>query len=201
MLFRSEACPDRNNFSFTHQDNEDSCGCPACGAEYEKYGASSAVIIKFVNKMADKVNARLEAEFEKGTAWARNGDKARKVKIFFFAYNATKEPPAKKVGDAWQPIDESVKCNENVGVIAAMIKANFTYDLYDEHNRETYDIMMGWAACADTMTTWLYDTNFTNYMYPFNSFEQAAESYRFCKSIGSIGMFNQGIWKDRKSVV
>ena len=194
MMRYAEACPDRNNFSFTHQDNEDSCGCPTCAAAYDKYGASSAVIIKFVNKMADKVNARLEAEFEKGTAWATNGDKARKVKIFFFAYNATNEPPAKKVGDAWQPIDESVKCNENVGVIAAMIKANFTYDLYDEHNRETYDIMMGWAACTDTMTTWLYDTNFTDYMYPFNSFEQAAESYRFCKSIGSIGMFNQGIW-------
>lgn len=196
MMRYAEACPERNNFSFTHQDNEDSCDCETCAAERQKYGVSSAVLIKFVNKMAEKVNARLEAEFEKGTEWAANGDKARKVKIFFFAYNATKEPPAKKVGDAWQPIDESVKCNENVGVIAAMIKANFTYDLYDEHNRETYDIMMGWAACADTLTTWLYDTNFNNYMYPFNSYEQAAENYRFCKSIGSIGMFNQGIWND-----
>ena len=175
--------PEYSDVTFTQQDVPTWCSCEACKASAEKYGADSAVLIRFSNKLAARINEKAKAEGIERT-----------IRVWIFAYHATKTPPVIKQADGtYKPVDESVVC-KNVGVVNAPIEAKYTHKLYDSVNQSSYENIIGWNAVTDTTHFWIYETNFHNYFYPYNTFDTIAENVRFCLEQGAVQVYSQGIW-------
>jgi hypothetical protein len=163
---------------FGIQDVTASCGCPACTSEREKYGTDSAVVIKFMNKLDEKLQAAAP----------------HPITLSYFAYFHTVKPPVKEENGEYVPIDDGVRIRPGVGVMVAPLGANYTRSFYESENSDTAEQIKGWNALTDTMLMWLYQTNFHNYMYPYNSFSSTSDTYKFAKENGGIYMFNQGTY-------
>lgn len=181
-----EAEPDLNNVTFTMEDTYTFCECSACQAEKEKYGTDSAVVVKFVNKLADKLDAYLTEQAQ------TNGTKKREITLLFFAYLRAFSPPVKTVDGAIVPIDDDVVCRDNVGVYIAPIDALYSKSFYHDDNSSTADIVSGWGALSKKLYMWLYETNYRQYLYPLNSYDSMIETLRFCKQNNATFMFVEG---------
>lgn len=186
LIASVEAYPNVNNITITIQDNQNACRCDACTAEYEKYGTDSAVVVKFCNLVAERLDEYFAGQAEK------TGTQPRQMNILFFAYNKMFQPPVKKVNGRFEPIDESVVCRDNVGVYIAPIDAAYNASFYDEVNRTTADAIEGWGVCSSKLYMWLYETNYSYYLYPLNSYDSMLETYRFCVNNNAIFMFPEG---------
>lgn len=182
-----EANPNVDNITFTHEDVHPQCSCDACAASVETYGTYSAAIIKFVNAVSRKVQAYLEADAQ------ASGKPKREFNILFFAYDLTERAPATlNAQGEYEPIDESVVCDDNVGVYIAPIHALYNKSFYDDANVSTATTIRSWRACAKKIYMWLYETNYNYYFYPLNSYDTMGESYRFCFENGAMFMYNEG---------
>ena len=182
----ADANPDISNITFTQQDVQEQCGCPACSEVVDTYGSISAAIIKFCNRVNAEVQAHLQEQAD------ANGTAKRDFNILFFAYQASEKPPVKKENGKYVPIDNSVVCDDNVGVIIAPIDAYYNQTFYHEDNLSTAINIEGWGACSKKLYMWLYETNYSYYFYPFNSYDSTIDTYRFCFDNGAIFMFNDG---------
>ncbi len=170
--------PTKNVITLTVEDGlgQDICGCEYCKAEELKYGTESAAIIKFVNDLSEKLDARLLKEAESG------GTPYRDVLIYFFGYFNSSAAPVKLVDGKYKPIDASVVCRDNVGVYLIPSGMRYNKNLYtDQVNEQAAEKIKGWSAVTKNIFYWLYDTNFNAYFYPFNSYDVVAENFRFCK--------------------
>jgi lipoprotein len=186
MISAVDGSPNVANITITIEDNHSMCQCDACKAELKKYGTQAGAVIKFCNKVAERLDKHLEEK-----AAAENTEK-RNVNILFFAYNETTDPPVKKVNGEFVPIDDSIICHKNVGVYIAPITAAYNKSFYDIENRVTAEQIQGWAALSDKLYMWLYETNYSHYFYPLNSYDAMLETFRFCKENNAIFMFSEG---------
>jgi len=175
----AEEFPTLSGVSITEQDNYEWCDCQACAAMIKEYGANSATCLKFCNDVAEKLTEYFEP-------------KGRRLIVYFFAYHGTEDAPATKGADGVYTANKGIKCHKNVGVIYAPIGANFYRSLYDEENFRYAEVMKAWKSVCDNIGLWIYQTNFKNYFYPFNSWDTVAESYRFGKENGAVYIFDQG---------
>ena len=182
----ADANPDISNITFTQQDVQEQCGCRACSEVIDTYGSISAAIIKFCNRVNAEVQAHLQKQAD------ANGTAKREFNILFFAYQASEKPPVKTENGKYVPIDNSVVCDDNVGVIIAPIDAYYNQTFYHEDNLSTAINIEGWGACSKKLYMWLYETNYSYYFYPFNSYDSTIDTYRFCFENGAIFMFNDG---------
>ena len=102
------------------------------------------------------------------------------------------QAPAKKVNGVWVPYDDTVILDDNVGVYIAPASANYMHSFYDEVNQAEKEMIESWSALGNLIYMWLYETNFSYYFYPYNSYESMIESYRFCKANNAIFMLSLG---------
>ena len=178
--------PSVANITLTIEDSENACSCNACKKESTKYNTHSAAIIKFCNRVADKVKAYLEQQAQE------NGTSVREFNLVFFAYKKTEAPPVKLVNGKYEPIDNEVVCRDNVGVYIAPISAKYEKSFYESENADANAIISGWASCSKKLFFWLYDTNYRNYLYPYNSFDSLFETLRFCKASNAYMIVDEG---------
>lgn len=175
----AEEFPALSGVSITEQDNYEWCDCEACSAMVKEYGTNSATCLKFCNDVAEKLTEYFEP-------------KGRRLIVYFFAYHGTEDAPATKNADGSYTANKGIKCHKNVGVVYAPIGANFSRSFYDEENTRYAEIMKAWKVVCDNVGLWIYQTNFKNYFYPFNSWDTVAETYRFGKENGAVYIFDQG---------
>ncbi len=197
--FTPAAYPHMNVMTFTMEDNHNTCNCPHCTAHEQQYGASSAALIQFVNEVAKRVDAWQKLPENK--AYYREN-----FQIIYFAYNAFVDAPVKIEGTGDQlvytPSDPSVVLEKNTGVYLAIIdRGDFQFDFFNNpiHNagvnsnmgiKETID---SWGCLTDSTYLWLYQTNFTNYPYFFDSFSFYNQPmYNYISSKGLKMFFAQG---------
>lgn len=189
MIALADAYPDRPFIALTIEDFNTVCECDACAkirADYD--GANSAAVIQFMNKVNRKVQSALEQQAQE------NGTEKRRLSLLFFAYLKMEKPPVKNVDGVWQPIDSSVICDEEVGVYIAPIYATYNRSFYAEENTSAKKTIEGWGALTKNIYMWLYETNYTNYLYPLNSYDTMIETYRFCRNNNAVYMFSEGQW-------
>lgn len=173
--------------TFSIEDNPDACNCEACQANAAKYGADSGSVVKFINALDDKVQAYLEGEAKK------TNTPKRELNLLFFAYHRTEKPCVTKNADgSFTPNSKDVICNPHVGPYIAPISACFTKSFYNEDNSDYADSIKGWGALSNKLYIWLYETNFSHYLYPLNSYSTMIESYRFAYENHGMYMFNEG---------
>lgn len=186
---KAEEYPETPVITFTIQDNFYSCECAACKKFEETYGnaAAAARVIQFTNRVAKKVDAYFEEK-----AAAENTEK-RDLLINIFAYHHTTQAPVVKNADGtYSPMDDSVVLEKNVGVFIAPIEASFTHSFYDEVNKQYAEIAEGWASLASHVYAWIYEPNYSYYMYPFNTFDSSLETLRFFRANNAEYVWTEG---------
>lgn len=196
--------------TFTQQDNFSACDCPTCSAASEKFGSISSTYIMFVNDLEDKVRARLEKQAEE------NGTETRKLTILFFAYNATQNAPVSgetkdeykiatnpdnviEVGGTTYNLpynktyENGIVCNENVGCFWAPIKATFNRSFYEDTpaNKEAKQSLEKWGLLTNKIYAWIYDMNFYEFLFPYNSYDSVVETARCLKDNNADFLFVQ----------
>ena len=176
------------NICFTVEDNPVPCTCAACEQTRKDYnGSNAAAVIKFTNAVNRKVQAAL---LERAGGVEAN---KRLLNILFFAYRSMEAPPVKKnASGVWVPIDETVVCDDNVGVYLAPINAAYNQSFYHTSNSAVCDSVDGWSVLSKKLYMWLYETNYSHYLYPLNTYDTMLETYRFCKSHNAVYMMNEG---------
>lgn len=166
QLYTPDLYPQYKVATLTIEDTPQSCTCGTCSAMKTEYGTNAAAAIRFVNRVAEKVEAWMdEAE---NAAYKRED-----FHLIFFAYESFSQPPAKydEKLKAYRPIDDSVKFRPNVGLYYAPLRdLEFQVDLYDEINVNGKKQMDAWASISDYTYYWFYATIFENYNYIYDSF-------------------------------
>lgn len=179
--------PNVNTISISQEDVDQYCKCSTCSAELEKYGTMSAVTIKFLNDISDKLDKYLTEQAEE------NGTEKREFFIIQFAYQWTFSAPVTQDADGnWVAVDDSVVCNDNVGIEIAPLNAKYTRSIYSDENKYFKESIEKWSVITNNIYFWWYETDFSNYMYPYNCWDKMVEQYRFCVQQSTRYMFNEG---------
>ncbi len=188
MIKEAKANPGLATICLTIEDHNTVCDCDACTASAAKYnGSNSAAVIQLLNRVNRIVQASLQSDAD------ANGTEKRELNILFFAYHKMLKAPAQKNAQGqWEPIDETVICDPEVGVFYAPIEAYYIYSFDHENNVDHKENTKAWGSLSNKIYMWTYCTNFGHYMFPYNTFDVMLENYRFFKEAGAIFMFNQG---------
>ena len=155
---------------------------------YEKYGTHSALLIKFINRLAEKIEK-----------WVNENQQGRTVYLSTFAYLQTMKPPVKydengylirdKNGNAI-PIDESMRLRDNVVIRLAPIDSNWYEPFTAESNRKNREMLEAWASLG-TVTLWVYGTSYLTNYANFNDFNSIQPNYQFYKKLGVKHLYDQ----------
>lgn len=184
--------PNSQNVTITAEDNGSWCQCEACLSMKEYYKTDAAVQILFVNDIEERIND-----------WLSKNDvglpQDKKIGVAFFAYNTTNDAPVVMENGKYVPIDEKVILNDNVFVFYAPIMANYNESFKSESNYSFYENMEKWSAISSEIFLWVYQTNFANYLYPYNSFGAMQENYKIFKKFDVKYIFDQGQWNNGRS--
>lgn len=176
IAYPVDVYPNMNAASLTVEDNNDTCACDACIACEEQYGAKSAAIILFMNRLNAYVRDWMEAH--KDTKYYREN-----FELVFFAYNSFSLAPAEwddSIG-AYVPNAPELKLDEGVYVwVALMNMLEEEINIYHSKNDRGRMQIEKWAALSDGLWLWTYSTNFTEYLYFHDMFSLFnSEGYRF----------------------
>ncbi len=184
----ADANPTTPNITLTIEDHTNKCGCDACTESRNTYnGADSAAVVKLMNAINKQVQAHFQAQADS------QGTEKRDFTILFFAYNAMEKPPVTKDANGnYVAIDESVICDDGVGVFIAPIYAAYNQSFYHDDNKSAAATVEGWGVLSNKLFLWTYETNYSHYLYPLNSYDTMIETQRFLKENNAIYLFSEG---------
>lgn len=181
-----------NNITFTCEDNRVECACEACTAFKASHGNSiAATVVDFLNEVDNIVQAALEEE-----AQLKN-EPVRELNICFFSYHNYEKAPTTIDENGEHHLIDGFCANPHVCAFYAPIHASYLESFYVNDNSYPANIdaannMLGWSKVCDKIYCWLYETNFQNYMYPYNTFTPIVETYKFLKEHNCSMIFPQG---------
>jgi hypothetical protein len=181
--------PDRRIITFTHEDTQTLCTCPACTESKAHYNDSEAgPLIIFMN--------RLMRETREWFATEQGAPYSRDLQLLFFAYHATNKPPVNydAATGIYTPVDDKVVMDPSVSAYFAETNADYTRSWYDQLsvNKQYADNLKGWAALSKQLWLWMYQTNFSYYLTPYNSFNNTQETYKYAIENKVDFIYDQG---------
>ncbi|MGD1101127.1 MAG: DUF4838 domain-containing protein [Terriglobia bacterium] len=156
--------PEAQIISVSQNDWSGWCECDNCRQVMAEEGAVSGLLLRFVNAVAEQVEARYPGKL-----------------IDTLAYQMTEQPPLK------------VRPRPNVRVRLCPIGACEAHP-YETcpHNAYFVRNLKGWAAISRHLYVWHYTTNFTHYILPFPDFDELAADTGMYHRNGVVGVFFQG---------
>ena len=89
--------------------------------------------------------------------------------------------------------ETGIVCNENVGCFWAPISATFNRSLYEDTpaNKEARLSLEKWGLLTNKIYAWIYDTNFYQFLFPYNSYDSVVETARCLKDNNADFLFVQ----------
>ncbi len=174
--------------TFTMQDSDTLfCGCDACVAAEDRYGAKSGACVKFMNDL----RLGIDAEMEKPENVAYKCDD---LFLCFFAYMYFSEAPTKNL--------EEVTCVPGVGPYIAMDRTfDYQASVYAPINDEPRAILDRWKALSETVMFWAYGAKFSDYLYPLDTFSFFnAEAYTYFASFNPAVYYCQSQYNETGAV-
>ena len=212
-----EDFPDVAAISFTRQDGYGHCVCETCNLIANEFAGSLAVTYMFfMNDLDDLVQAELQRQAD-----AAGTKKRDLTLLFFAYSTTSSAPVFGTDGDytvpktevitnddgtksnvIWkdgEPVvlpynktyEEKLYCNENVGLWYAPIEATFEESFYHVKNKEYKETFEKWCLLANRLYAWIYDTNFVQWLVPYNSHDAIPETLRFLRQNNCQYVFNQ----------
>ena len=191
MMVRINAYPTIENISFSIMDSVggDACTCTRCNLYTTLYGNGgfSAAWVDLMNA----INAKIQAQIGE-----------RELNIAFLAYRSTETAPANddfslmkryEIDDNgnYTQTSEDLKCDDNVMVWLAPIDGKYAENLNHADNAATLATIKKWCALSNNVYLWMYGANFKYYMYPYNTWQASAESYKILAELGVKGAWSQ----------
>ena len=206
--------PEKNNVTFTHQDETTWCSCPTCAKYSSAYNSDASTAVFFMKRLAKLINDEVHKT-----------EPDRTITLWFFAYHSTEKAPAVKNSEgkyvAIEPQFTAAKenvaitsatlsypddkfdsnateefgglvCDETVGVYIAPINAKYTHKLTDAENEYMYNAIIGWDPIVKVKGAWLYSADFYYLYYPYNCFESIPTSIRLFRNLNTRWIWNQG---------
>ncbi len=167
-----------NVMTLTIQDGgRSACTCTACVEDEERYGAKSAAVVQFMNRLRQKLDVAMETLDEK---YQRDD-----LILTFFAYSNFELAPTKNL--------DEVKCVKGVSPFMAMgYMTDYQASVYAEINDDSRENLENWGKlCSEDMIFWTYSTKFSNYMYPVDTFSFYNEGYSYLATFNPSIMYNQ----------
>ena len=156
---------------------------------YNTYQTNAAALVKFINRVADGVQA-----------WINANQPGREVIIATFAYGPTLKPPVKYTANGTVkrnsngnpiPADDSVKLRDNVIIrFASLSETNYFEPIDSSANRITKDYLDGWKALGRVMT-YFYSVYFCNHYVNVNNFDSLPATYKYASEIGIESIYDQ----------
>lgn len=160
-------------FQIAQPDNCGFCRCSHCIAASDSYGGNSGIMIKFCNDLCDKVYDWFKTE--EGAPYERD------FKLVFLAYQDCKDAPS-----------GSIRCNDNVGIYLGFDGFYSSYGREKNVNKKFYETVDAWSKKTDVFLCWIYDVNFNNYFYPYDTSSYKQDYYRLMKSVGTVAYNDEG---------
>ncbi len=209
--------PDVAAISFTRQDGYGHCICDTCQMIMDEFNGSLAVTYMFfLNDLDDLVQAELQRQADEAGTEKRDltllffaYSTTQYAPVFGTDGNYTVPSTDVSVNDdgtksnvIWkdgEPIalpynktyEDGLKCNQNVGLWYAPIDATFEESFYHAKNKEFKETFEKWGLLADRLYAWIYDTNFVQWLVPYNSHDAIADTLRFLRENNCQYIFNQ----------
>lgn len=165
------------------EDNPEWCTCDACAKSKETYGTDSAVMIKFANKVQEAIDV-----------WnVENRQGKTPINCTFFAYYVTEQPPVKldETTGEYVAIDETVKLNENLGVLIAPYTASYSVPFASENNAAVHNNIKGWAALTDNIDAYVYTILPAHTLIFKDTFEVMQSNYQTLLDAGTNVLYDQ----------
>lgn len=187
-LYTPKNYPNMNTAVIQKLDLPGECACDGCMAIKTTYGTQSAAVIKFVNRVALKVDEWMAKP--ENAEYKRIG-----FKVMFLAYHQFSEAPVvyNEETQAYEPIDDSVVFVKSAGVQHAPI---YDFDtassIYDEVNEGGIEKIKRWqAVCPEgSYGVWGYGMRFTRDIYFYDTFNFFNNDYfRLLYENGRAGLF------------
>lgn len=174
-------------FIHSGMDNHLCCACSSCTASKKQYGVNSAAVIKYMNRVHDKIMDWFSTE--EGKKYYRSD--YRSAVSFYEAYQEAPAYYDKEKGD-YVPIDETVVLREGIIASSAPAYANWQVPLTDPVNSFYYNNIMCIKACSYETRYWIYATNFVGYyLYPFDNFSSMQQNYQLMYNNGARTMLDE----------
>ena len=157
---------------------------------YEKYGTHSALLVQFINRLAEKIEK-----------WVVKNQPDRKVYLSTFAYPPALQPPVQYDKDGKLirdengkaiPIDESVRVRDNVIIRLAPINSNWYEPFTAPSNTKNREIIEAWASLGN-ISLWTYGTSYHTMYANLNDFNSIQPNYQFYKKLGVQHLYDQFI--------
>ena len=175
-------------FRIGHADSLTWCTCSSCKASEAKYGANSASVIIFANKLAEKMDAWLATE--EGKPYARD----YRITVLAYGPSSTLRPPAVKdesTGE-WKPASNDVVCGARVVPWYAPLEIDYNYTIFEKKNQQYLEYFYGWASLSKEMSLYLYSTNYKYFLTPTAFFEQLQGMYQLGAAADGYFVFDLG---------
>ena len=135
------------------------------------YASASDTYIDFLNAVDEELQTR---------------GLGRTVRLYALAYWAYLDAPITQ------------ECNENVSALICYTWFDNTKKLTDEKNASYLAALQAWNAKADNLGAWFYQTNYLQYLYPYNSYETTIDNYKIAYENGTTLIVNTGISDGQK---
>lgn len=154
-----EEHPDSKFFQLGQEDTDIWCSCDKCAEAEKKYTQKSGVQIAFVNKVIDEI-----------MPWFNEKYPGREIEFSIFAYLTTEKPPVVETAEGYKVAHEDCKLRDNVAVLMAPIRVDWSKPLTDGVNSGSYLNIKQWAAVANHLMVWKYSFYADDTMFvPFNN--------------------------------
>lgn len=178
--------PDKPLVSVSNMDYNVWCGCSSCTEAYNTYKTNAAVYIKFMNEVYDMMMEWFATD--EGKEYY-----SEDFRLVLLAYHKAEDPPVKwnEEKGKYEPIDDSVRLRDGVLVEYAPRAADYTLPFKHSANREYYNKIDGWSACASEMSFWTYSTNFYYHLMPYNTFNSMQDNYNLLALSNAQWIFDQ----------
>lgn len=156
--------PSATLFSVSQNDNWSQSQSPESVAINKAEGASSGLLLRFVNKVAGSV-AKLYPH----------------ALIDTLAYQWTEKPPK-----ITRPLP-------NVRIRLAPIGADYAHALNgSKQNKAPFNNLVEWGNITHQLYIWSYCTNFAHYLQPLPDLDEIAADIPLFKKHGVVGVFYEG---------
>ena len=165
------------------------CACTRCKAASEKY-TDTGIMIRFFNCLIGAIDE-----------WKAEAGIDREINLVMFAYEYSALAPVKKTeSGSFEPVDPTVKANDNLVIRIAPIKSEPTIaysDSLQDRNDYGSEYLEKWKAVGEHFMVWSYHSNFKYYYVYLPTMQTWHQNLNDLKDMGVIYNFMQPNYEEK----
>ena len=143
------------------------CTCSNCQSRMAEVGYGG-IIVEFFNYLGREIKA-----------WQQKIGDTRDILLVILGYYEWETPPVKEVNGEFVPLEEGLRCEDNVGVMIAPIYSDFGKEYLDPtYNERSRKSFLGWHAICKNLMVWSYSTNFNLCFEWFDNYDVLQKNYQ-----------------------